>query len=1133
MRCGACGHGNRETAAFCESCGSRLAPRCSRCAAELRPGARFCDACGQAQATAASPTATPTPQSHTPRHLAAKILAGRDALAGERKQVTVLFADVVGSTELIQGRDAEEAQALLDGVVQVMMDAVHRYEGTVSRLMGDGLMAMFGAPVAHEDHAVRACYAALAMVDGVRRHGESARRAYGITPTIRVGLSAGEVVVRTIRDDLHMDYTAMGQTVHLASRMEQLAAPSTAALTAETLALVEGYVQVRSLGLVPIKGLPEPVEAFELTGLGHARTRLHVAEARGLTRFVGRDLEMAALHAALTRAGSGQGQVAALVGEPGVGKSRLVREVTDAHRAHGWTVLEVGAVSAVYPDAGGGTTTPYLPVVNLLKSYCRIDPSDDHDAIREKIGSKVRGLGEELLPTVPAFLALLDVATGDDAWEALDPTQRRRQTLDAVKRLLLRESQKQPLLLVFEDLHWIDSESQAVLDSLVESLPTARMMLLVNFRPEYTHAWGSRSCYTQLRIDPLGQQSAEELLDGLLGKDATLEPLRALLTKRTEGNPLFLEESVRALVETGLLIGERGAYRLSRPVVEVRVPATVQAVLAARIDRLPPDAKQLLQTAAVIGKDVPDALLRAVADHGDEGLQRGLAVLQAAEFLYEASLFSELEYTFKHALTHEVAYGSLLQERRKTIHGRVLDALERLHPDRLDEYVERLAQHALSSERWERAVAYLHQAGQKALERTAYPVAVAHFERALFLISRLPDGRDTLELAADLHYGAFFALRRGMGVNCSLGHLREAERLAETLDDQPRLGRVVLSTAECHYYLGDHQPAAEMARRALALGEALGDRFLRVQSRSILACCYRSTGEYRRAVDAVTPADVEISGDSGSLPVYVAPTSKRELSWSLWELGDFAEASRHIADGLQLAERSGSPDWVAFACQGLGFLQLRRGWVDQAIEALERSLHLCETLGLASLFSGTASQLGAAYVLVGRASEGLPLIERAEQQATEIGRTGEIAFRGIALSGAHLALGHRDQALELAHQAVRSAALRKERGDEAYALLLLGEIAASGESPDADETEARYREALALSEELEMRPLQAHCHLGLGKLYRRIGRVDEARAELATAISRLREMEMTFWLPEAEAELTELATAPAPAEHVG
>jgi class 3 adenylate cyclase len=624
MSCPACGADSPPVAKFCEQCGTRLARRCPACGQEVGAAARFCPECGAPLGQAASAAtvaaeAAPAPRTYTPAHLAERIVAGRAALEGERKQVTVLFADVVGSTELIRDRDPEEAQQLLDGVVQVMMDAVHRYEGTVSRLTGDGLMAMFGAPVAHEDHAVRACYAALAMQEAMRRHLPELRRTHGAEVEIRVGLNSGEVVVRLVRDDLHMDYTAMGQTVHLASRMEQLATGGSVRLSAETLALVEGYVQVRSLGPVPIKGLAEPVEAFELVGVGAIRTRLQASAARGLTRFVGRHTEMEALHGALERARNGNGQVAALVGEPGVGKSRLVWELTHSHRLEGpasrrpalspeqddpgtagWLVLESGSVSY-------GKATSYLPVIDLLKAYCRIESRDDERAIREKVTGKLLTLDEGLRSALPALLALLDVPPGDSAWDTLDPAQRRRQTLDAVRRLLLRESQEQPLLLVFEDLHWIDSETQALLDGLVDSLPNARIMLLVNYRPEYRHDWGNRGYYTQLRIDPLAAESADELLAGLLGADPSLEPLKALLTERTEGNPLFLEESVRSLVETGALTGERGAYRLPVPLASIRVPATIQAVLAARIDRLPAEEKRLLQTAAVIGKDVPGA----------------------------------------------------------------------------------------------------------------------------------------------------------------------------------------------------------------------------------------------------------------------------------------------------------------------------------------------------------------------------------------------------------------------------------------------------------------------------------------------------------------------------------------------
>jgi class 3 adenylate cyclase len=631
------------------------------------------------------------PLAPTPAHLAEKILLSRSALEGERKQVTVLFADLKGSMELLAERDPEEARQLLDPVLERMMDAVHRFEGTVNQVMGDGIMALFGAPIAHEDHAVRACYAALRMQETVSRYGDAMQRAHGVPVQIRVGLNSGGVVVRAIDSSLHMDYTAVGQTTHLAARLEQMAKPGSVLTTGETLRLAEGLIQVKPLGPVSVKGLVDPVEVFELVGAESTRTRMQAFAARGLTRFVGRQAKIEALHQALERAGTSHGQVMAMIGEPGVGKTRLVYEFIRSHHTHDWFVLESSSVSY-------GKATAYLPVRDLLKAYFQIDDRDDGRKIREKLTGKLLTLDATLGPTLPAFLALLDVPVEDRHWQALDPIQHRQRTLEAIKGLLLRESQVQPLLLVFENLHWIDAETQAILDSLIDSLPTARLLLLVNYRPEYQHGWGNKTYYTQLRLDPLPTASAEELLQALLGDDPSLVPLTRLLIERTEGNPFFLEESVRALVETGVLVGARGAYRPLQPLDSLQVPTTVQAVLAARIDRLPPEEKRLLQTAAVIGTEVPFALLQAIGELSEEELRRALGHLQAAEFLYETSLFPELEYTFKHALTHEVAYGSLLQERRRTLHAGIVEASERLYADRLTEQVERLAQHAFRGE---------------------------------------------------------------------------------------------------------------------------------------------------------------------------------------------------------------------------------------------------------------------------------------------------------------------------------------------------------------------------------------------------------------------------------------------------
>ena len=658
MSCPRCQHQNRPGAKFCEECATPLMRTCSQCGTAVSPTARFCPECAHptgVQAPIPPAARFGAPESYTPKHLAKRILTSKAALEGERKQVTILFADLTGSMELLADRDPEEARTILDPVLECMMEAVHRYEGTVNQVMGDGIMALFGAPLAHEDHAVRACYAALRMQGAVKRYAEGVLRAHGVTVRIRVGLNSGEVVVRAIESDLHMDYTAVGQTAHLAARMEQLADPGCILLAPATLELAEGYVEVKALGPLPVKGLPEPVKVHELIGASSVRSRLHASAIRGLTRFVGRDTELDQLRAALERAGAAHGQVVAVVGEPGVGKSRLYWEFTHSHRTQGWLMLEAGSVSY-------GKTTAYVPVVDLLKVYFQIEGRDDTRKIREKVMGKLLSLDRALEPSLSALLSLLDVPVEDAAWERLDPLQRRQQTLDGVKRLLLRESQVQPLLVLFEDLHWIDSETQALLDSLVESLPAARLLLLINYRPEFRHGWGGKTYYRQLRIDPLAAESADDLLAGLLGTDPSLDPLKRLLIERTEGNPLFLEESVRTLLETTTLVGEAGAYRLAHDAQAIQVPATVQTILAARIDRVSPEDKRLLQAASVIGKDVPFGLLQAIAELSDDELNRALNRLHTAEFLYEARLFPDLEYTFKHALTQVEVDGDLEPE---------------------------------------------------------------------------------------------------------------------------------------------------------------------------------------------------------------------------------------------------------------------------------------------------------------------------------------------------------------------------------------------------------------------------------------------------------------------------------------
>ena len=1112
MKCPRCQHENPATVKFCGECGARLDVACPACRAPNPAVNKFCHECGAPMGAKPATGPLTPPESYTPKHLAEKILTSKAALEGERKQVTVLFADLKGSMELLADRDPEEARKILDPVLEQMMEAVHRYEGTVNQVMGDGIMALFGAPLAHEDHAVRACYAALRMQESVTCYAEAARRMHGVNVQIRVGLNSGEVVVRAIGSDLHMDYTAVGQTTHLAARMEQLASPGNILLTPATWELVEGYVAATPLGPVPVKGLADAVDVYQVTGAGPARTRFQAAARRGLTQFVGRDTEVEHLRRAFELAAGGHGQVAAVVGEAGVGKSRLFYEFTQSPRASVWLFIEAGSVSY-------GKATPYLPVIGLLQTYFQIETRDDHRKIREKVTGKLLTLDRALEVTVPAILALLDVPVEDAQWTALDPPRRRQRTLDAVKRLLLRESQVQPLLLVFEDLHWIDAESQTLLDSLVEALGGARLLLLVNYRPEYEHRWGGKTYYTQLRIDPLRSESAEDLLGSLLGSDAGLQPLKQLLIARTEGNPLFLEESVRTLVETRALVGERGAYLLTRDVTTIEVAPTVQAVLAARIDRLPPEDKRLLQAAAVIGKDVPFLLLRAIAEIPEEGLHHGLARLQAAEFVYETSLFPDPELTFKHALTHDVTYGSLLQDRRRALHARIVEAIEAAYFDRLTEHAERLAHHALRGERWERALLYLRQAGAKAIGRCAYRQAVAYFHDMLVVLQHLPQSRETLEQAIDVRLDLRNAHMPLGEHDRMIEHISAAEPLATALGDRYRLARVLAYMSTNFFIAGDHHRAIDSAERGLAAAAGLEDFRLDTELKFRLAFVHFALGDFPRVID-LTKRNIEVlAGDrvyrAFTGPLLNATNSRAWLARSLTETGHFVEAIPWAEEAVRIAEGIDHLNSLVLVLWALGALHLERGHLSEAISVLERDVRLCEMAEIVTVSAWSAPCLALAYIRSGRVSEALPLLEQAVRYGDK--GTGLHAWQAGVTGEGYLLSGRVDDAVKRAGRALSLSRDAQERGHEARALRLLGEIAARRNPPDVEQADSYYRQALGLANQLGMRPLVAHCHLGLGTLYRRTGRRREAREHLATATMMYREMGMTYWLEQAEA----------------
>ncbi len=790
---------------------------CAKCNFDNPADANFCRKCGAALG-AGAPTSSPSPTNAVKRPRVEVTLEQQAAegLDGERKTVTTLFADIKGSMELIEDLDPEEARAVVDPALRLMMDAVHHYGGYVAQSTGDGIFALFGAPVAHEDHPQRALYAALRMQDEARRYAEKLRAEKGVNLQVRVGVNTGEVVVRSIKTgEGQVEYTPIGHSTSLASRLQTLAAPGSTTISEALRKLVEGYFALKPLGPARIKGVSEPVNVYEVTGLGPLRPRLQRSAGRGLTKFVGRDREMEALKRAAEQAESGHGQIVAAIAEPGVGKSRLFLEFKAISQS-GCMVLETFSVSH-------GKASAYLPVIDLLHGYFKITGDDDPRTRREKVTGRVVALDRVLEETLPYLFALLGLVEGEDPLAQMDAEIRRRRTLEAIKRILLRESLNQPLMVIFEDLHWIDEETQALLTLLADSIGTGKILMLVNYRPEYSHQWGSKTYYTQLRLDPLGKTSAEEMLDALLGSGSELALLRPLIIEKTEGNPFFMEEMVLALFDQGALV-RNGTVQLARPLDALKIPSTVQAVLASRIDRLPAEEKELLQTLAVIGRQFPVSLVREVVRRPDDDLNRILNDLQLAEFIYEQPATGDIEYIFKHALTQEVSYNSLLLERRKAIHERVGGGIEALNQSRIEEHLSELAHHYRQARNVAKAVHFLRRAAEQAAARSALAEAETQLRDAIALLLSLPSSsdRDLIELGLQTSLSALLA-GKSFGAREREEPLRCANELCQHVTDPRKVLPALFQIVQFYIEQLRLSEARELAERATTLVQTIED----------------------------------------------------------------------------------------------------------------------------------------------------------------------------------------------------------------------------------------------------------------------------------------------------------------------
>jgi class 3 adenylate cyclase/tetratricopeptide (TPR) repeat protein len=1028
-----------------------------------------------------------------------------------------MFADMKDSTELMRDLDPEEARAVVDPVLKLMMAAVHRYGGYVAQSTGDGIFALFGAPVAHEDHPQRALHAALAMQEELRRYADHLRNEGKIPVEARIGINTGEVVVRSIQVGGHTEYTPVGHVTNLAARMQTAAPAGSIAASEATQQLCEGYFEFRALGPTAVKGLNAPVEVYEVVRVGPLRTHFQLSARRGLTRFVGRVREMAAMAGALEQARAGHGQIVAAVGEAGAGKSRLMYEFK-ATIPHGCKVLEAYSVSH-------GKASAWLPVLELLKRYFEITDEDNDSRRSERVEAKVRALDPALAETLPYILSLLGIAGAGAQLAMMDAQIRRRRTLEAVKRIIIGESLKQPLVVIFEDLHWIDAETQELLDLLADSVASARILMLVNYRPEYHHKWGNRTCYTQLRLDPLGGQSADEMLHALLGGDASLQSLKRLITEKTQGNPFFMEEMVRALVEQGVLV-RNGATRLTKPLTEIRIPPTVHGILASRIDALPASEKSLLQTLAIIGKDFSLNLVRHMSAISDDRLEPMLKGLQAGEFIYEQPASGAGEFTFKHALTQEVAYNSVLMERRRLLHERTGEAIEALFKDRIDDHLAELAHHYSRTANMRKAVEYLSRAGSHAAARSAHSEAVTRLSSALEFLKHLPDDaeRARQELSVQLVLGHSLGTVKNWGAAELEPVYARARELCAQVRDPALAFRALYGQWIMRWWKLETAKAMELAAELLAAAEDVKDPVMLQIGNAARGITLFQIGELGSAIQHLEKA-LDVFDLRQPLPWELElsrVTSFGYLHSGLFTIGYPDRAWAKSREMLEVAQRSSVPYVLTVASHNAALHNLVRGDGTAAQKHAEETMALIEAFGFKSVSPLATTVNGAAQIAQGRYEEGIAGMRRGISAIRATGVPPPAWFLCLLASGLGR-IGRPQEGLEVLEQGFASVAKTGEQTDSPSLHNAKGELLLVQNPSDIAEAEQCFRAAIEIARRQSARSAELNATTSLARLLDSQGRRDEARTMLAEIYGWFTEGFDTAALKDAKALLDELS----------
>jgi class 3 adenylate cyclase/tetratricopeptide (TPR) repeat protein len=1113
MKCPKCRFDNPEGIKFCGECGTKLEIICPQCNFSNPPQFKFCGECGY---DLSKPTETPPidysePQSYTPKFLAEKILTTRSSLEGERKLVTVLFADVANYTSLSEKLDPEEVHQIMDGCFKILMDEIHKYEGTINQFTGDGVMALFGAPIAHEDHAQRACHAALSIQKSLEDYNYKIEKDFGVEFKIRLGINSGPVIVGSIGDDLRMDYTAVGDTTNLASRMESIAEPGDTLVSKNTYKAAKDYFDFESLGMVEVKGKTASQEVYRLLKTGEAQSRMDASVAKGLTRFVGRQGELYALIEGFEKAKTGSGQVVGIVGEAGVGKSRILLEFRNDLPEGEYRYLEGRCLHY-------GGSMPYLPLLDILRSFFEIKEGDREVSIKNKIKKEILQLDTNLEYALSPFQDLLSIKVEDETYLKLEPLQKREKIFEALRDFLIRVSHKNPLVIAIEDLHWMDKTSEAFLDYLIGWLPNTRIVLVLLYRPEYTHQWGSKSYYSKIGVDQLSLQTSAELVQSILENAEIVPEIRELILQKTAGNPLFMEEFAHSLIENGTIQRKNNQYVLSKEISDIQIPDTIEGIIAARLDRLDDNLKRTMQVASVIGRDFAFRILQTITGMREE-LKSHLMNLQGLEFIYEKQLFPELEYIFKHILTQEVAYNSLLHKRRKEIHGKIGKAIEEIYVERLEEFYEMLAYHYSKSENLEKACHYLKLSGNKAVSKHSPWEAFRFYKETLEVIRQLPDSMDHNKVFVEVCRLIHIPIILLAWPEEAFAIIHAGEQYSIKIGDTKSLAHFYLDKA-CYYAYkeGDLLQAIEFGEKGLQEAEKTQDIEVISSVLNDLWNLYFYAGQHYKVAELIPNVLSQLEKEGKKTEVFIGRAINKYsgicscYGFSLCMLGNFRLGLDFCAKGLNNANEINHTRSLGWAEFWYAWSIILKGDGRSSIEHIQKSISYCEKMKWIFLLCSALQGLGHAYYLLGEHNSAKKHMEKGLKIQNETGVQLFLSYSHLMLSKVHFDLGDQNKALSLAEKALKLSQKNNEKGHEGESRIWMGRILGMIHLTQNDKAEAFISQGINILETLKLKPIYSQGYLYLGELYANTGRKDDAIKYLNDAENNFKEMGMDYWL---------------------